>query len=84
MVCEERLRERVESQISSSMLLIVLIVSMFNVLDREDHPIKAEDEEGVSDEIEIKYLSLSWWMSHVGWKDVGERVRRGVEEVFEG
>ena len=78
---EERLRERVEAQISSSMLLID---SMFNVLDREDHPIKAEDEEGVSDEIEIKYLTLSWWMLHVGWKDVGERVRRGVEEVFEG
>ncbi|KAI0342474.1 hypothetical protein BDW22DRAFT_1407561 [Trametopsis cervina] len=33
---------------------------------------------------EMKYLTLSWWILHVGWKDVGERVRRAVEEVFEG
>ena len=32
---------------------------------------------------ERKYLTLSWWLLHVGWKDVGERVRRAVEEVFE-
>ena len=37
-----------------------------------------------SEETERKYLTLSWWILHVGWKDVGERVRRGVEEVFEG
>jgi peroxin-3 len=30
------------------------------------------------------YLTLSWWILHVGWKDVGERVRREVEEVFDG
>ncbi len=40
--------------------------------------------EGVDSETERKYLSLSWWILNVGWKDVGERVRRGVEEVFEG
>lgn len=34
--------------------------------------------------VEAKYLTLSWWMLHVGRKDVAERVRRGVEEVFEG
>ncbi|KAI0049914.1 hypothetical protein FA95DRAFT_1488242 [Auriscalpium vulgare] len=46
-----------------------------------------EDEsiwrEGVSEETERKFLTLSWWILNVGWKDVGERVRRGVEEVFE-
>ncbi|KAJ7071941.1 Peroxin-3 [Mycena amicta] len=31
-----------------------------------------------------KYLTMTWWILHVGWKDVGERVRRGVEEVFGG
>jgi peroxin-3 len=33
-------------------------------------------------ENEMKYLTMSWWLLHVGWKDVGERVRRAVEEVF--
>jgi peroxin-3 len=40
--------------------------------------------EGVDAETERKYLALSWWILNVGWKDIGERVRRGVEEVFEG
>ena len=39
---------------------------------------------GVDAQTERKFLTLSWWILHVGWKDVGERVRRGVEEVFEG
>ena len=38
---------------------------------------------GIAAETERKYLTLSWWILNVGWKDVGERVRRGVEEVFE-
>ena len=38
----------------------------------------------INEESESKYLTLSWWLLHVGWKDVGERVRRGVEEVFDG
>jgi peroxin-3 len=36
----------------------------------------------LSPESEMKYLTMSWWLLHVGWKDVGERVRRAVEEVF--
>jgi peroxin-3 len=50
--------------------------------------VKVREEEGdecnISEELENKYLTLSWWLLHVGWKDVGERVRRGVEEVFDG
>jgi len=38
----------------------------------------------INEEVESKYLTMSWWLLHVGWKDVGERVRRGVEEVFNG
>jgi peroxin-3 len=41
-------------------------------------------EKPVSEEMEMVYLTLSWWILHVGWKDVGERVRREVEEVFDG
>ncbi|KAJ3510473.1 hypothetical protein NLJ89_g4654 [Agrocybe chaxingu] len=40
--------------------------------------------ETISEEVESKFLTMSWWLLHVGWKDVMERVRRGVEEVFEG
>ena len=40
--------------------------------------------ESISERTEKKYFTLSWWMLNVGWKDVGERVRRGVEDVFEG
>ncbi|KAJ6507124.1 Peroxin-3 [Mycena vitilis] len=45
------------------------------------------DAEGAEEEEEVaaaKYLTMTWWILHVGWKDVGERVRRGVEEVFNG
>jgi peroxin-3 len=40
-------------------------------------------DEAIGEEMEMLYLTLSWWILHVGWKDIGERVRRGVEEVFE-
>jgi peroxin-3 len=40
--------------------------------------------EHIDEDAESKYLTLSWWLLHVGWKDVGERVRRAVDETFEG
>lgn len=40
--------------------------------------------EGIGEDAESKYLTLSWWLLHAGWKDVSERVRRGVEETFDG
>lgn len=46
-----------------------------------------ESEEGVDDiseGTEARYLTLSWWILHVGWKDVAERVRGAVESVFDG
>ena len=45
---------------------------------------EAREADFINEESEGKYLTLSWWLLHVGWKDVGERVRRGVEEVFYG
>lgn len=32
---------------------------------------------------ERKYLTLSWWLLNVGWKEVGKRVRVAVEAVFD-
>jgi len=42
------------------------------------------EEEREDEEAEAKYLTMTWWILHVGWKDVGERVRRAVEEIFGG
>ncbi|KAG1831685.1 Peroxin-3-domain-containing protein [Suillus subalutaceus] len=39
---------------------------------------------GISEETEMRFLTLSWWILHVGWKDVAARVRGSVEAVFEG
>ncbi|KAH7883130.1 Peroxin-3-domain-containing protein [Phlebopus sp. FC_14] len=43
-----------------------------------------EVTEGVLEETEVRYLTLSWWILHVGWKDVAARVRGAVETVFDG
>ena len=54
------------------------------ILDEEDNEEnRRAEEESISEETERKYLTLSWWILHVGWKDVGERVRKGVEDVFD-
>jgi peroxin-3 len=38
---------------------------------------------GISEEVESKYLTMSWWLLHVGNMLTGRMwVRRGVEEVF--
>ena len=75
---DERIREQMQYNTS--------VYSLFwgdRSLDDPDTD-EFEESENVSEETERKYLTLSWWILHVGWKDVGERVRRGVEEVFEG
>ena len=41
------------------------------------------EEEELDEEAEQRYLTLSWWLLHAGWKDVAERVRKSVEEVFD-
>ena len=52
-----------------------------NILDSSEG---SEEADFIDEESASKYLTLTWWLLHVGWKDVGERVRRGVEEVFYG
>jgi len=43
----------------------------------------AQTVDPIDEDTERKYLTLSWWICNIGWKDVGERVGRGVEEVFD-
>ena len=78
---DERLRERLEygASVWGGIGNLLDLENLAGVTDGEE-----DDEEEISEQIEIKYLTLSWWILHVGWKDIAERVRRGVEEVFEG
>lgn len=59
------------------------------MLDDEDRMRRWLDED-LTDIVELeevmerKFLGLNWWLLYVGWKDIGERVRKSVEEVFDG
>ncbi len=75
---DERIREQL--QYSTSVYALFWGDSSLEDPDTDE----LEESDTVSEETERKFLTLSWWILHVGWKDVGERVRRGVEEVFEG
>lgn len=47
--------------------------------DDEDN----EKIDAIPEETEMRFLTLSWWVLHVGWKDVAARVRGSVESVFD-
>ena len=80
---DEKLREQSLFESSISSLFFREFPSSPEDLERwlnED----VQDIELVTEETERKFLVLSWWLLYVGWKDVGERVRKSVEEVFDG
>lgn len=76
---DEKERERLQDSLSITSLLW-----NSGSLESQDPDDDLQDVEPITEETERKYLTLSWWILNVGWKDVGERVRRAVEEVFEG
>ncbi|GAA5984959.1 hypothetical protein JCM5350_000078 [Sporobolomyces pararoseus] len=41
----------------------------------------SREEDRVSEDVERKYLTFSWWLLHEGWKVVRDRVQEKVEEV---
>lgn len=85
---DERIRDLMESELTMTNLLLgggrnledLMSGNISSLLDGDGA--EAHDD-GITEEVESKYLTMSWWLLHVGWKDVGERVRRGVEEVFD-
>lgn len=82
---EERFRERLQFELSISNILLSGGKELESLMTGNISSIMGDSEDtGVNEDSESKYLTLSWWLLHVGWKDVGERVRRGVEEVFCG
>ena len=78
---EERAREHRILQASISTLF-------FGLPMEEGEGVNGNLEEDgvglVTPETERKFLTLSWWILYVGGKDIGERVRKSVEEVFDG
>ncbi|KAI6122120.1 Peroxin-3 [Pisolithus thermaeus] len=52
-------------------------------LTKDDDLDGEENADDISEGTEARYLTLSWWILHVGWKDVAERVRGAVESVFD-
>ena len=42
------------------------------------------DEQSYGNDFETnrKFLTFSWWLLHRGWKDIMERVKVAVKEVF--
>ncbi|KAG5642120.1 hypothetical protein DXG03_003591 [Asterophora parasitica] len=86
---DERINEALQSQFSLTSLLLSSVtgrgvedlLSGDIALLEEGH---GEGEGWISEDVESRFLTLSWWILHVGWKDVAERVRRAVEDVFEG
>ncbi|KAG6879096.1 hypothetical protein C0992_005241 [Termitomyces sp. T32_za158] len=86
---DERMQESIATEFTLTNMLLksgrgleeLLAGDMSALLDEEEG---VHNEVTISEDVESKFLTMSWWILHVGWKDVGERVRRGVEEVFEG
>ncbi|KAI9567620.1 Peroxin-3-domain-containing protein [Boletus coccyginus] len=51
--------------------------------ENEDGDEDDERVDSIPEETELRFLTLSWWVLHVGWKDVAARIRSSVESVFD-
>ncbi|KAG6902355.1 hypothetical protein C0995_001152 [Termitomyces sp. Mi166 len=86
---DERMQERIATEFTLTNMLLksgrdleeLISGDMSALLDEEGGLF---DDVSISEDVESKFLTMSWWILHVGWKDIGERVRREVEEAFEG
>lgn len=48
----------------------------------DDAPRPGGLEDAIDQETEMAYLTFSWWLMNVGWRDVKERVALAVDDVF--
>ncbi|KAL1969004.1 hypothetical protein VTN77DRAFT_838 [Rasamsonia byssochlamydoides] len=53
-----------------------------STISLEDHDDEIGQAFGNDFETNRRYLTFSWWLLHRGWKDLMEKVRAAVEEVF--
>ncbi|KAI6141895.1 Peroxin-3-domain-containing protein [Pisolithus tinctorius] len=86
----ERMHERVPQFSLTGILAREAIAKVVDVealypewLTEDDDFDSEEDVDDISEGTEARYLTLSWWILHVGWKDVAARVRGAVESVFD-
>ncbi|KAG5734017.1 Peroxisomal biogenesis factor 3 [Termitomyces sp. T112] len=86
---DERMQDHIATELTLTNMLLksgrgleeLMAGDMSALLDEEGGLF---DDVSIGEDVAAKFLTMSWWMVHVGWKDIGERVRRGVEEAFEG
>jgi peroxin-3 len=57
---------------------------MVELENEEEEQVGKEEWDEVDEDVERKYLTVSWWLLHIGWRELAERVRVAVEEVFDG
>jgi peroxin-3 len=53
-----------------------------STINLEDHDDEIGQAFGNDFETNRRYLTFSWWLLNRGWKDLMEKVRAAVEEVF--
>ena len=58
----------------------------FSSIHSEDEELSRAFDQNrfVDEDIEQKYLTLSWWLLHIGWRDLASSVRTVVEDVLQG
>lgn len=94
---QEKERQREEAKFDSMGLVGSLVSSVapalsssfgmgFSSLHSDDEQVvpALDIDQSVDEDIERKYLTLSWWLLHIGWRDIAVRVRSVVEDVLEG
>ncbi|KZT43283.1 hypothetical protein SISSUDRAFT_1014227 [Sistotremastrum suecicum HHB10207 ss-3] len=79
---EEKLRERVEFDLSVGSLFWGSGGAQLEI-DEAGVALRAEQVE-VSEETERMYLTVSWWLVHMSWRELGESIRKSVEQNLEG
>ena len=82
---EEKLRERqsFEASVSSLFWGGGDLAGVLEGLENDDERNMLGLFTGRTGSTERKFLTLSWWLIHVGWREIGDRVRTAVEGVFE-
>ena len=82
---EEKLRERqsFEASVSSLFWGGGDLAGVLEGLEDDERDALGLFGAGRTGGTERKYLTLSWWLLHVGWREIGDRVRTAVEDVFD-
>ncbi|KAJ3734338.1 Peroxin-3 [Lentinula guzmanii] len=86
MSLEEDQAAALESELGMSNMLLVALKARFDIPQQpEDEDISVSSSSKLAFEtLSADYLTLSYYLLHIGWKDLSTRIRSAVEEVLEG